>query len=318
MPLKRQLHMGIDASTDPRWHRRLPELAAVANAVSLLMPHVEPMVVRAMSAGAEQVAATDPDLAGRVRAAAAQEAGHHRQHRTYNQALAARYGLRRIEGWMGLTARWLDRRPLPFRVAFTAGFETVAFATARWVDRRAVHHFDGVDSPAATMFLWHLAEEVEHRDIAEDLHRAMSPGHGGRLRHAAGMISALIILGWFTILGVVRLLAVDRRLLHPVATIRLMGWGLSFAFEALPMATVACIRGGTGPALADPPWLRAWLDGTDPSAGTIAAFAADLRGAGVPGRPSGSDHASARHAAAMATTAAARVNAATGLIDQRS
>jgi hypothetical protein len=243
--------------------------------VSLLMPHLEPMVVATMREGAEHLGPEHAELAARVRAAAAQEAGHHRQHRAWNQVLGARYGLRHIERWMASTTRVLSRRSLRFRLSFTAGFETIAFATARWVDRRAVVHFQGVSSPAAVLFLWHLAEEVEHRDIAEELHSAVG-GAASRRRHAVGMAAALLVLGWFAVLGAARMLAVDRRLLHPVAVARLAWWGVSFAFEALPMAAAMCAGNHGGAAFQDPPWLRAWLDGTDPSAGTIPAFATSL------------------------------------------
>jgi hypothetical protein len=83
-------------------------------------------------------------------------------------------------------------------------------------------------------------------------------------------------MGVFTIVGTVRLLFVDRRLWHPLSWIRLSGWALSYVFEAVPLMAVACVQTGRLRGYEDPTWLRAWLDGADPSAGTIPAFSMSL------------------------------------------
>jgi predicted metal-dependent hydrolase len=310
---------------DPCWHPRLPELAAVANAVSLLMPHIEPAVARAMAEGAARLdrGGGDPDLVVRVLAAEGQEAVHHREHRAWNEVLAARYGLTRIERWMAATGRRLDRSRLGRRLAFSAGFEAVAFVTARWVDRRLLSHFRGIDAPAARLFLWHLAEEVEHRGIAEELDRAVAGGRRRRAPQAAGMICALMILGWFTMLTAVRMLWHDRRLLHPVTLARLTGWALSYSFELLPALAATVATGGVGDGrrdgLVDPPWLTSWLRGEDLADLGVPAIVGPL----AP-QTAGSDPAEAagrgRPAAAAsdAPMAMATVATATGPIDQRS
>jgi uncharacterized protein len=263
---------------DPRWNRSLPEFSAVANAVSLLMPHLEPLVVQTarearVSLGPDSAVSPGADLAGRVDGYIAQEARHHVEHRRFNTIVAERYGLARIESWMATTARWLGRRSLAFRLSWSAGFETVAFVTARWVDKRATRLFNDVDELPAALFLWHLAEEVEHRDIADELVEA----HGlGLVTRLLGMFSALIILGWFTVLGAIRQMTVDRRVLNPFAWLRLVTWGISYAFEALPMLAMTIGKTSRTSQLLAPEWLAAWLDGQDPSGGTIAPFAVHI------------------------------------------
>ncbi len=294
------------------------------------MPYVEPVVVRALQAGADELdgrTGGDRALAARVRAAAAQEAAHHREHRAWNQCLAARYGLVRIERWMARTARLLERRTLAQRIAFTAGFEAVAFATARWVDRRLLSQFRDVDAPAGRLFLWHLAEEVEHRGIAEELDVAVA-GRTRRAASVAGLVAAVGILGWFTVVAALRMLWHDRRLLHPVALGRLAWWGVSYAFELLPTLTAVWLSGGVGDGrargLLDPPWLAAWLAGADLTEGTVPALADPLEPlpprADVPARAQAVPPAerAAIVVASAAATASATVASATGRIDQRS
>ena len=44
------------SETEPdRWHSSMPEFAAGANAVSLLMPHAEPFVISALRRGVDEL-----------------------------------------------------------------------------------------------------------------------------------------------------------------------------------------------------------------------------------------------------------------------
>jgi uncharacterized protein len=276
-PTVRSMSFHYPEGMDPRWNRAKPEFSAVANAASLLMPYLEPIVVKtaqearhALGAGSNDLAPSKSDLIGRLDGYIGQEARHHVEHRRFNQIVAKRYGLRLIDRWMHRTASWLQGRSLAFRLSWSAGFETVAFVTARWVDKRATHLFADVDELPAALFLWHLAEEVEHRDIADDVVAAFGVKTRQRV---AGIICALMILGWFTVIGSIRQMIVDRRILNPVAWARLIGWGLSYCFEALPMVAMTVGRRSFTSQLAAPEWLLAWLAGQDPSGGTIAPFA---------------------------------------------
>ena len=89
-------------------------------------------------------------------------------------------GLRRIERLMAWTFGWLRRHTSDrFGLAFAAGFETVAFTAARWTAKRQQSLFAGADVQPSALFLWHLAEEVEHKAVAHDVYEATG---GGRLR----------------------------------------------------------------------------------------------------------------------------------------
>ena len=50
---------------------------------------------------------------------------------------------------------------------------TIAFTLARWVDENLGSFFAGADPVPATLFLWHLAEEVEHKTVAFDVWEAV-------------------------------------------------------------------------------------------------------------------------------------------------
>ena len=83
-------------------------------------------------------------------------------------------------------------------LAFAAGSETIAYAIARWTHDH-LHSVMGDARPwARDLFMWHLAEEVEHKDVAFEVDRVVN---GSRLRYLAATMTSLALLGFFTVAG---------------------------------------------------------------------------------------------------------------------
>jgi hypothetical protein len=248
------------------WQPLKPEFAAACNALSLGMPYGEPYVVASVRRVVDDL--EDRELADRVQSFLTQEREHYRQHRRLNELLTAQHPfLRRIERWLGRSYRWLARRgSREFNLAFAAGFEAVAFASARWIETRRRELFDGADPVPTTLFLWHLAEEVEHKTVAYDVWERID---GNRWRYAAAMTTSFLMLVWFIFLGTIVQLASTRRIFNPVAWIRLIKWAFSFAFEVVPTMVITALPGHNPRDLVDPPWLSTWLREYDPETGTM-------------------------------------------------
>ena len=255
------------------WHPHKPEFAAACNALSLGMPYGEPYVIASVRRVVDDL--DDPALAEQARAYLGQERQHYRHHRRFNEILTTQMpGLARIEGWLSRTYRWLGRRgSREFNVAFAAGFEAVAYAAARWMDRRRNALFRGADPVASTLFLWHLAEDVEHKSVAHDVWAAVD---GSRLRYAAGLLTSFAPLVWFIFLGTVAQLWSSRRIVNPLAWARLIGWAFGFAMEALPTMAITVVKGHHPSGLADPPFLAGWLQEYDEASGTMPLWNAPI------------------------------------------
>lgn len=262
-PQVRVLHLELPDTLDTAWNPGFPEFAAAANAVSLLMPHVEPYVARTVRGA---VAGLDEPLAAEATAFAAQELQHQAQHRRLNErVLAGAPGMARVDRWAARTYGWLERsRSERWSLAFAAGFETSAFALARWSESHLRELFDGADPAVTTLFLWHLAEEVEHKSVAFDVHQRVD---GSRMRYLLAGIVSLLLLTWFTLAGTVVQLAATGRVWSPVAWFRLVRWGLSLAFEVLPDLFVSAMPGHHPSQFSDPVLLVTWLASFDPSTG---------------------------------------------------
>jgi hypothetical protein len=270
LPPLRRVRFSWPEDQSPVWTPKVPELAIAANAVSLLMPHAEPFVVAATRAALSEGLVSDPDVAAQAQAYAAQEAQHHAQHHHYNRVLVGRYrGLARVDRLIGATFRFLRRRSTRFGLAFAAGFETIAFVAARWVDRHLRLLRDG-DPAATTLFLWHLAEEVEHKRVAFDVYQASG---GGRLRYAWATTVAALILAAGAFAGSLVMLAGEGRALRPSSHLRLAGWSLSFVFVALPVMVVSALPGHHPDQLADPAGLEHWLEHLDPQTASVPEWA---------------------------------------------
>jgi predicted metal-dependent hydrolase len=264
----RRIAFEFPGDLDPCWNRRLPEFAAAANAVSLLMPHAEPYFVRS-------VRAVIPRLDGPARAQAEayvrQEVAHHAQHRRFNDLVVARHpGLARLERAIGRAYGGLGRRrDERYNLAFAAGSETIAYSLARWTERHLGPLFDDADPVPATLFLWHLAEEVEHKSAAFDVYEAVD---GSRWRYARAAALSLLLLTTFTIAGTLVLLYGTRRLWSPVAWFRLTWWAVSFGFVLLPTMLVSSLPGHHPRDLADPVFLPAWLGQYDHATHTMPLY----------------------------------------------
>lgn len=269
----RPIRLEWSADTRSRWQPLKPEFAAAVNALSLGMPYGEPYVMKAVRDALTDV--EDPALRLEANAYLDQEREHAKQHRRFNELLVAHHpALRHVERWIRWSYGFLARRASrKFAIAYAAGFEATAFAAARWMDAHRHELFRGADPEPATLILWHLAEEVEHKTVAHDVWAAVD---GSRVRYPAAMATCFAMLVWFIFLGVMVQLTAWRRVVSPVAWFRLWKWGLGFAFEVVPTMAITLLRSHDPRDQADPSWMPLWLATYNEADNTIPPWDAPL------------------------------------------
>lgn len=254
------------------WNPSQPECAIAANAVSVLMPHVEPLVVRTAS---EAAGRAEPDHAATVRQFCAQETAHQSQHRRLNERLRAHApGLLGVERFAAAWAAWTGRRSLRVALATAAAFETVAYSVARWAEHRSRRIFDGADKTATTLFMWHLAEEVEHKAVVFDL---LGPNRVGRFTRFLGAVNTLAFLVTGTWLGILVMLKAGGRLWSLRSWWRLLTLGTSLAFDVLTDLAASLMPHHHPDQMSDPVLLTEWLRHVDPATGTVPVWSATGR-----------------------------------------
>jgi len=269
---ERRVRLDYPDDVDPMWTPAMPEFACAANAVSLMMPVIEPYFVRT-------IAEASADLDGPERTATetylAQERAHHGQHQRFNRLLVTRYpNLRPVERALRATYGALERRSSQrFNLAVVAVSETMAYSAARWAEGHRRELFDRADPVVSTLFLWHLAEEVEHKASAHEVHRAVDDGGLWlRARMLMAMVVALSLVMAFVGLGTTVMLAAERRLHHPLAWLRLLRWSIGFAFELLGNLAMTLLPGHHPDDFIDPLWYEVWLKTLDAGEHTVAVW----------------------------------------------
>lgn len=265
----RRVRFEFPDDLDPMWVPHLPEFSAAANAISLGMPYAEPLFIRAVRSTYDRI---DDDLRARTETYIRQETGHHTQHKHFNDVIARRYPRTRfVQRLMAANAAWVDRRSQRFRVAYAASGETISYGVARWTEANLGTLMDRAEPVAATLFCWHLAEEIEHKANTYDVFEATD---GSRLRYAWSALIGFLTIAAFTALGALVQLWGEKRLRYPITWFRLIRLAGSLAFVLVPTLVVSALPGHHPRDFTDPSYLPAWLTQYDPETGTMPLWGA--------------------------------------------
>ncbi len=202
----RRLALEFPDDLDPVLVEGCPEESYLHVGISLLLPHLEPYLIRSMRSARKHV--RDPQLLADLEAFCGQEGQHYRQHVRFNEAM----GLANVEALTELASaveadyqRFTKSRSLRFNLAYAEGFE--AFTTALSQFSFETKLLDRVHPAARDLFLWHLVEELEHRTVAFDVYDHVCGGYFYRL--AVGLF-AQWHLNRFVLRAVDAMCSVDR------------------------------------------------------------------------------------------------------------
>ena len=145
---------------------------------------------------------TDPILRQRVTALIGQEALHSKLHNEYNDALKdVNYpvSLYRFLGETFFNNIFL-KFPQPLKLSMMAGIEHFTAVLAEYVMKREEVFYYTDDEKTRALWMWHMLEESEHKDIAYDVYQVLSGNYALRI---SGFLLAFV-----TIIGLVPFAAV--------------------------------------------------------------------------------------------------------------
>ena len=187
--LVRKVQFEFPEDFKPYWNSTKPVFSQLANAASMFLPYMEPFIIDSIRKALPHI--TDSALREEAKAWMGQEAEHFKQHRRFNEALiAAGYPqLREREKQIEREYQTRSKRSLKYQVAYTAGFEVMALSIAHTLLEQREYFFGEADGPVASLWLWHLIEEIEHKNLAFDVYQHVYGGHWYR---AYGILCALI------------------------------------------------------------------------------------------------------------------------------
>ncbi|RJG04124.1 metal-dependent hydrolase [Noviherbaspirillum sedimenti] len=192
----RRLLIDLEAPIDRHWCGNDAFRTALFNALSMGFPPGEQMFIDSVRAAMPLLPEEkQAEFKTRVAGFIGQEATHRRIHGLFNAQLE-RHGL--VNAWIPRAQRRLKRMEgfaPKHMLALTAAYEHFTALLAQWL----LQHqdvFDGCEDRLTTLWLWHSAEEVEHKAVAFDLYQALS---GKRVWRSFWFLSATLVFATDTL-----------------------------------------------------------------------------------------------------------------------
>lgn len=178
----RRLLIDLDQPVERHWCRGDAFLTAWFNALSMSFPIGEQFFIDSVRDGFKALPADRQErFRDEVQGFVGQEATHRRIHGLFN-AQIEKHGLR--NHWEPRARRRLARLAggdVRHGVAITAANEHFTALFAEWMLSHAAL-LEGCDPRLKTLWLWHSAEESEHKCTAFDIYQALGGSHAWRVR----------------------------------------------------------------------------------------------------------------------------------------
>ncbi len=178
----RRLLIDLETPFARQWNGGDAFRTAWFNALSMSFPVGEQFFIDSVREGLKALPGAERErFAAEVQGFIGQEATHRRIHALFNARLEAQghvntWAPRSLERMKRLDG--LDRR---HAVAATAATEHITAVFADWMLRHP-QAVAGAEARLQTLWMWHAAEESEHRSTAFDLYRAMGGNELWRTR----------------------------------------------------------------------------------------------------------------------------------------
>lgn len=178
----RRLLIDLQTPFERHWNGGDAFRSAFFNALSMSFPRGEQFFIDSVRNGIK--ALPEPErarYAAEVQGFIGQEATHRRVHALFNGHLLKQGYTNHIERRADVRIQAHAHRDLRVHLAATAATEHFTAVFADWMLRHP-EALDAAEPRLQTMWLWHAAEESEHRSTAFDIYQAAGGNHAWRLR----------------------------------------------------------------------------------------------------------------------------------------
>lgn len=139
----------------------------------------------------------DPILRQRVTSLIGQEAIHSKLHNEFNEAIVELGYPVRLYRFLG--EQFFDhiflKFPQPLKLSLMAGIEHFTAVLAEYMMAHEQNFYFSDDAKTRALWMWHMLEESEHKDVAYDVYQTLNGNYALRI--------AGFFLAYFTILGLI-------------------------------------------------------------------------------------------------------------------
>lgn len=177
----RKLLIDLNTPFPARWNGQDAFRSAFFNALSMSFPVGEQYFIDSVRAGLKALPEeTRQPLAAEVQGFVGQEATHRRIHALFNGHLQKLGFDNELERRAARRIQANAHRDVRLHVAATAATEHLTAIFAEWMLRHP-QVLEGAEPRLQTLWLWHSAEETEHRSTAFDIYTALQGGYSWRI-----------------------------------------------------------------------------------------------------------------------------------------
>ena len=251
----RKIPFDFTGELQPVWHAQKPEWSHMVNGASLAMPYLEPFLNRTMREAMQKV--DDDDLLADMDGFIRQEAQHYTNHRRYNEQLKNQGypELAEVEDTFAADYLEIEKRSLPWRLAYAAGFETMTMGITEWLVNDRDKLFASADPTVTSLVLWHMVEETEHKSVAYDAFQAVSGNYWLRI---IGLFWGSLHVGFMSRRAYMTMLKKDGRWSDLRSRIQLWSMVGQFFLKAGGAMLQAFSPGYHPDKVEDPAWVDDW------------------------------------------------------------
>lgn len=178
----RHLKFNFDAqSFDDKFYLQKEWASAYFFTLSLFLTYGEDLVID--TARHHRQFITDPILKQRVTALIGQEAIHSKMHHEYNKILKQHHFPMELYGFFGKTAYNLASIIFPhaLKLSAMASIEHFTAVLSEYMMKHEDNFYHSDDKKARALWMWHMLEESEHKDVAYDVYQTLNGNYALRL-----------------------------------------------------------------------------------------------------------------------------------------
>lgn len=192
VPIRHMNFQFDPAKADDKFYCRAELATAYFEALSIFLTFGEDLVIDTARHHRELI--KDPELKRRVTVLIGQEAIHSRVHDEWNEILAQhRFPVPLYRFLGGIVFKYgFNRFPQPLKLSMMAGIEHFTAVIAEFMMKHEDHFFETNDEQQRALWMWHMLEESEHKDIAYDVYQSLSANYP--LRIVGFFIAAITIM----------------------------------------------------------------------------------------------------------------------------
>ena len=192
MPV-RHLDFEFDGKdVDTVFYRDSELASAYFHALSIFLTFGEDLVID--TARHHRQFLSDPELKRRVTALIGQEAVHSKVHDQFNDTLVEYHYPLNLYRWLAdkVFTYGFNRLPHPMQLSMMAGIEHYTAVLAEFMMKHEEVFYASHDEKQRALWMWHMLEESEHKDIAYDVFQELSGNYA--LRQSGFAVATVTIL----------------------------------------------------------------------------------------------------------------------------